>query len=92
MQVQFIVVVMLVAGSFAYAAWTLMPQAWQRTLRAGARKTALRRVLRDSWLEESQQASGCVACGSCAASSAASADAQTSAEKPLHFVLGAGRR
>lgn len=92
MQVQFIVVVMLVVGSFAYAVWTLMPQAWQQVLRASARKTALRRVLKDSWLAESQQASGCGACGSCSASSAAPADSQANAEKPLHFVPGAGRR
>ncbi|MBU0588918.1 MAG: hypothetical protein KJ852_09310 [Gammaproteobacteria bacterium] len=91
MHAQLIVVVMLVAGSFAYAAWTLMPQAWQRALRASAGKTPLRRILSDRWLTH-EETTGCGSCGCCAASSATPDDSQASAEKPLHFVQGAGRR
>lgn len=101
MTVQWILVALVVAGSFAYTAWALMPQALRRVLLAVVRQTPLRALLGTGLSLGVQGAAGvCGSCGSCA-SSASKPAAQRAATKggldapqaaPLHFVPMARRR
>lgn len=94
MTVQSIVMALVVAGSFIYAAWALMPQALRRGLFAAVRKTPLRAWLGTRLTPGAQIAAGaCGSCDNCAASaSKPTALRTTTKEAPLRFVRMARRR
>jgi hypothetical protein len=82
MHPQSLIVALIVASCFAYAAWTLMPAGWRRTLARAVARWPL--AARQAWVQKALKPAGaCGGCDSCDSGSTPPAPGQV---KPVHIV------
>jgi hypothetical protein len=82
MHAQSWIVSLIVLGSMAYAAWTLMPASWRQTVALVLARWPL--AARQPWVQKALRPAG--ACGGCDSCDAGSVPPTPGRAQPVHIV------